>query len=171
MTRAAEKIGVIVAEKSNNSSGNKPSEWGWRSIGEEKWGSIKETKDTEDEIKETGTLENEQKTGPQDSRKLWVDIISGNRNPCNGMVIEFVTPNLVNGKIEIEIEEADIEKEVKFWDFSFIMYVLGAKDIIIVLLSWLMPGRCTCKRVNMMECSVCKWKMCMGERWAGKNDA
>lgn len=41
------------------------------------------------------------------------------------MVIEFVAPKLVNGELEIEIEEEDIESESKFWESSLILYVLG----------------------------------------------
>ncbi|CAL5186886.1 unnamed protein product [Lathyrus oleraceus] len=48
-----------------------------------------------------------------DSRKLWIEVFSGNHNPWNGMSIEFVTPKIVDRDIKIEIEEADIEKEKK----------------------------------------------------------
>jgi hypothetical protein len=41
--------------------------------------------------------------------------------------MEFVTPKLVNGEIEVEIDEADIINEVKFWDSALIMYVLGGE--------------------------------------------
>ncbi|CAK8543497.1 unnamed protein product [Lathyrus sativus] len=43
------------------------------------------------------------------------------------MVIEYVAPKLVNGEIEIEIEEEDIESEVKSWESALIMYVLGGE--------------------------------------------
>jgi hypothetical protein len=59
--------------------------------------------------------------------KLWVDVLNGNRNPGKGMKMEFVTPKLVNGEIEVEIDEADIINEVKFWDSALIMYVLGGE--------------------------------------------
>jgi hypothetical protein len=39
--------------------------------------------------------------------------------------MEFVAPKRVNGAVEVEIEEADIMSEVKFWASSLIMYVLG----------------------------------------------
>lgn len=38
------------------------------------------------------------------TRILWADVLSNNRNPENGMIIEFVAPKLVNGELEIEIE-------------------------------------------------------------------
>ncbi|KAK2420095.1 hypothetical protein QL285_030882 [Trifolium repens] len=57
--------------------------------------------------------------------KLWVDVLSGNRNPANGLAMEFVAPKRVNGEVEVEIEEDDIVSEVKFWETSLIMYVLG----------------------------------------------
>ncbi|CAK8530762.1 unnamed protein product [Lathyrus sativus] len=60
----------------------------------------------------TNTLENETKktltetvqTQPGE-RKLWVDIINDNRNPAKGMAIEYVAPKVINGVIEIEIEQ------------------------------------------------------------------
>ncbi|CAK8567828.1 unnamed protein product [Lathyrus sativus] len=56
--------------------------------------------------------------------KLWIDIISGNKIPSNGATIEFVSPSIVEGEIEVDIEEADIEFEVKLWDSALIMYVI-----------------------------------------------
>lgn len=47
-------------------------------------------------------------------KKLWVDVISGNRNPSNRMQMDFVSPKVVNGVIEIEIEEEDIIFELKY---------------------------------------------------------
>lgn len=34
-------------------------------------------------------------------------------------------PKRVIGEVEIEIDNEDIESEVKFWDSTLIMYVLG----------------------------------------------
>lgn len=51
---------------------------------------------------------------PTNLKKLWVDIINGNRNPDNVMDMEFVAPKMVNGEINIQIEAVDIECEVKF---------------------------------------------------------
>lgn len=41
------------------------------------------------------------------------------------MPIELITPKLIDIKIEIAIEEADIEQEVKYWESTLIMYVIG----------------------------------------------
>lgn len=60
--------------------------------------------------------------------KLWVDVIKGNCIPSNGMAIEFVAPKILEGEIEINIKVIDVESEVKFWESSLIMYVLG-KDL------------------------------------------
>jgi hypothetical protein len=57
--------------------------------------------------------------------QLWVDVLSGNRNPANGMAIEYVALQRVNGEIEVEIVDADVESEIHFWASSLIMYVLG----------------------------------------------
>ena len=37
---------------------------------------------------------------PMDRPKLWVDVVSDNRNPSKGLSIEYVALNVVNGKVE-----------------------------------------------------------------------
>lgn len=59
--------------------------------------------------------------------KLWTDIIRGNRETSRGMAIEFSAPTLVDGEIEVEIQEDDVESELNFWKNSLIMYVLGGE--------------------------------------------
>ncbi|CAK8563489.1 unnamed protein product [Lathyrus sativus] len=59
------------------------------------------------------------------TKKLWVDIINENRNPAKGLTMEFVAPKIIDGEMEIQIEEEDVEKEVKFWESALIMYALG----------------------------------------------
>ncbi|CAK8530777.1 unnamed protein product [Lathyrus sativus] len=39
--------------------------------------------------------------------------------------MEFVAPKIIDGEMEIQIKEEDVEKEVKFWESALIMYVLG----------------------------------------------
>lgn len=58
-------------------------------------------------------------------RKLWVDILNENRNPAKGMVMRYMPPIVINGKVEVKIDEAHVESESQFWNNSFIMYVLG----------------------------------------------
>lgn len=60
-------------------------------------------------------------TGP----KLWTDIIRGNRDASRGFAIDFSAPTLVDGEVEVEIDEQDVESELDFWKTSLIMYVLG----------------------------------------------
>ncbi|CAK8543756.1 unnamed protein product [Lathyrus sativus] len=65
-------------------------------------------------------------TQPQpEERKPWVDVINDNWNPAKGMAIEYVAPKIVNGVIEIDIEQEDIETEIQFWDNALIFYVVG----------------------------------------------
>ncbi|CAK8573801.1 unnamed protein product [Lathyrus sativus] len=59
------------------------------------------------------------------TKKLWVDVINENRNPAKGLTMEFVAPKIIDGEMEIQIEEEDVEKEVKFWESALIMYALG----------------------------------------------
>ncbi|CAK8531500.1 unnamed protein product [Lathyrus sativus] len=58
-------------------------------------------------------------------KKLWVDIINENHNPAKGLTMEFVAPKIIDGEVEIQIEEADVEAEVKFWESALILYALG----------------------------------------------
>ncbi|XP_058726095.1 uncharacterized protein LOC131597411 [Vicia villosa] len=39
--------------------------------------------------------------------------------------MQFVTPNVTEGGIEIEIEEDDIASEVKYWETALILYTMG----------------------------------------------
>ncbi|CAK8571678.1 unnamed protein product [Lathyrus sativus] len=39
--------------------------------------------------------------------------------------MEFVAPKIIDGEMEIQIEEEDVEKEVKFWESALIMSALG----------------------------------------------
>lgn len=58
---------------------------------------------------------------PKEARKLWVDVLSDNRNPIKGMFIEFVAPKLVNEETRINTEDAYIKSELKFWETSLLM--------------------------------------------------
>lgn len=58
-------------------------------------------------MKETETMENGKRNESYQSKKLWVNILSENRNSANVMVIEFIAPKMVNGDIKIKIKEAD----------------------------------------------------------------
>ncbi|CAK8561871.1 unnamed protein product [Lathyrus sativus] len=42
------------------------------------------------------------------------------------MQLKFIAPQIVNGEVEVVIEDEDIDSELKFWDTSLILYVLGA---------------------------------------------
>lgn len=57
--------------------------------------------------------------------KPWVEIIQRNKDYNRGLVVEYVAPTLVNGEIEILIDETDIEEELKLWETTMILYALG----------------------------------------------
>lgn len=65
----------------------------------------------------------------------------GNRLPTNGMHIDFTAPTIVDGEIEVVIDEVDVESEMLFWESALIMYVLG-KDLSMnaVICFTMMPG-------------------------------
>ncbi|CAK8531390.1 unnamed protein product [Lathyrus sativus] len=63
---------------------------------------------------------------PEEGRKLWADVLKDNRNPAKGRAMKFIPPQVVEGKIEVQIEEDDVSSEVKFWESSLILYAMGA---------------------------------------------
>ncbi|CAI8597013.1 unnamed protein product [Vicia faba] len=60
-------------------------------------------------------------------RKLWVDALNDNRNPAKERSIKFIVPKMVNGEIEVKIEEDDVISEVIFWKPSLVLYTLGGE--------------------------------------------
>ncbi|XP_058762100.1 uncharacterized protein LOC131635497 [Vicia villosa] len=76
--------------------------------------------------KDEPRVEEQMKTKPiGDQNKLWVDVISGNRQTTNGKQLQFVAPKIKEGIVEVEIEEKYVEAEIRFWENSLIMYVIG----------------------------------------------
>ena len=67
------------------------------------------------------------------SPRMWTDIISGNREKSRGLAISFSAPSIVNGEVEITIDETDVASEKKFWESSLIMYVLEGELTMIEL--------------------------------------
>lgn len=62
----------------------------------------------------------------KENRNLWVDVLKDNCNPTKGLSMQYMTPTIVAREIEIDIEEEeDVVSELKFWEMSLIMYVLG----------------------------------------------
>ena len=58
------------------------------------------------------------------SPQLWVDMIKRNRLPVNGIEITYTTPRVINGEIEVQIEERDVASGKYFWKKVLIMYVI-----------------------------------------------
>lgn len=86
---------------------------------DKKEGNTDKREEIEEDNTESPTLES--------PKKLWVEILSGNHNLVNEMTIEFLTPKIFNGEIEIKIKESDMKNEAKFWDTTLIMYILGGE--------------------------------------------
>lgn len=56
--------------------------------------------------------------------KPWVEIIQGNRDLNRGMVVEFVVPQLINGKETILVKESDVADELIFGENAIILFAL-----------------------------------------------
>lgn len=48
-------------------------------------------------------------------RKLWTDVITRNRNPSNGLQLNFVAPQIIDGAVEVEIGEEDVISKLLYW--------------------------------------------------------
>ncbi|XP_058746042.1 uncharacterized protein LOC131618903 [Vicia villosa] len=79
--------------------------------------------ETSKNANDSETLKTEKEN--EEPRKLWVDVISGNRNPAKGRTMMYVPPTIVNGEVDIVIEEAGVESELRFWENALILYMLG----------------------------------------------
>ncbi|KAI5423833.1 hypothetical protein KIW84_030161 [Lathyrus oleraceus] len=58
-------------------------------------------------------------------RKPWVDVIRGNRRINRVVSMEYIPPTIVDGEVEVKIEESDVEDELEFWSNSIILFALG----------------------------------------------
>ncbi|KAI5382050.1 hypothetical protein KIW84_UN0211 [Lathyrus oleraceus] len=58
-------------------------------------------------------------------RKPWVDVIRGNRRINREVNMEYTPPTIVDGEVEVKIEESDVEEELEFWANSIILFALG----------------------------------------------
>ena len=64
----------------------------------------------------------------QKDKKLWVDVISGNRIPTYALVLGYSPPLVMEGKPVVVIVNEDVENELKYWKNVVVTYVLG-KDL------------------------------------------
>lgn len=51
---------------------------------------------------------------PKTMTQRWVEIIRGNKLYYNGINLEYITTVIINGEVEVVIEEKDIQSELKF---------------------------------------------------------
>ncbi|XP_058754195.1 uncharacterized protein LOC131627366 [Vicia villosa] len=71
------------------------------------------------------TIPEEEKEHSEEPPQPWVDVIKGNRTSSSGLNIEYTPPSIVNGEIEVVLEDQDVVSELKFWENALIMYVVG----------------------------------------------
>lgn len=57
--------------------------------------------------------------------KPQVDVIHGNSDLNRGMVMEFVGPKVVNGEVDITIEETYVKDELHYQEPALILFVVG----------------------------------------------
>nr|XP_009597092.1 uncharacterized protein LOC104093083 [Nicotiana tomentosiformis]XP_009597093.1 uncharacterized protein LOC104093083 [Nicotiana tomentosiformis] len=54
----------------------------------------------------------------------WVNLFSKNKTMENGMALSYIAPQIVNGKIVIQLEKEEVERETGEWRGSLIAYVI-----------------------------------------------
>lgn len=57
--------------------------------------------------------------------QLWVGKIRGNRLPSNSSELLYMVSLVINGEIEIQLEEKDVASEMELWKNAIIMYAIG----------------------------------------------
>ncbi|KAH0722882.1 hypothetical protein KY290_005538 [Solanum tuberosum] len=48
-----------------------------------------------------------------------------NRNAGNGMALEYITPQFVEGEIVVQLEKEEVERETEKWNSALIVYAIG----------------------------------------------
>lgn len=57
--------------------------------------------------------------------KPWVEIVKGNHLPFIEIEIEYIAPRILNGGIDVVIEEQYIAFELQYWENALIMYTIS----------------------------------------------
>ncbi|KAH0715020.1 hypothetical protein KY284_007925 [Solanum tuberosum] len=55
----------------------------------------------------------------------WVNMFKKNKNAGNGMALEYITPQFVEGEIVVQLEKEDVEREIEKWNCALIIYAIG----------------------------------------------
>ncbi|KAG5587149.1 hypothetical protein H5410_047583 [Solanum commersonii] len=55
----------------------------------------------------------------------WANLFSGNRNASNGMYLDYVPLDVVNGTITIQLEKVEYEHKIEKWNCALIVYIMG----------------------------------------------
>ncbi|XP_058745862.1 uncharacterized protein LOC131618712 [Vicia villosa] len=79
-----------------------------------------------EETKEDLVADSKVETEAEEKNQPWVDVIKGNRLPFSRKHIEYTPPRVVNGEIEVNLEESDIVSEVQYWENAIVIYVIGS---------------------------------------------
>lgn len=58
-------------------------------------------------------------------KKTWATLFSGNWWAENGMNLAYIPPTIVDGKIVVQLDRTEVEKEAEKWLNALIVYVIG----------------------------------------------
>lgn len=55
----------------------------------------------------------------------WVNMFKKNRTAGNGMSLDYITPQYINGEIVVELEKEEVERKTEKWECALIVYAIG----------------------------------------------
>ncbi|XP_019237680.1 PREDICTED: uncharacterized protein LOC109217852 [Nicotiana attenuata] len=55
----------------------------------------------------------------------WANLFAKNRSMENDMTLSYIAPQLVNGKVVIQLEKEEVDRETEKWKGALIAYVIG----------------------------------------------
>ncbi|XP_075081949.1 uncharacterized protein LOC142166464 [Nicotiana tabacum] len=61
----------------------------------------------------------------QDPATTWTGLFNRNRVATNGMSLDYIPPELVEGSIIVKLDKGETEKEIDKWKSALIVYVVG----------------------------------------------
>ncbi|KAH0724739.1 hypothetical protein KY284_000604 [Solanum tuberosum] len=57
----------------------------------------------------------------------WSSLFKDNRSAQNDMNLTYIPPEIVNGKIVVQLDENEVEQEAEKWKCALIVFVIGEK--------------------------------------------
>lgn len=60
-------------------------------------------------------------------RETWENLFKGNRSTQNGMNLTYIPLEIVYGKIVVQLDKSEVEREAEKWKCALIVFIIGEK--------------------------------------------